>query len=68
MSFVVYHIPGIFMGAGAFQVFLIACQDLLLGEPNKKTEDKVAWSREVSLLSLKRVQNELENGSEGKKM
>ena len=45
--------------------FLIACQDLLLGEPNKKTEDKVAWSMEVSFLSLKRVQNELENGSEG---
>ena len=42
--------------------FLIACQDLLLGEPNKKTEDKVAWSMEVSLLSLRRVQNELENG------
>lgn len=45
--------------------FLIACQDLLLSEPNKKTEDKVAWSMEVSLLSLRRVQNKLENGPAG---
>lgn len=45
--------------------FLIAYQDLLLGEPNKKTEDKVAWSMEVSLLSLRRVQNKLENGPAG---
>lgn len=47
--------------------FLIACQDLLLGRPNKEDRGQGGLVHmEVSLLSLRKgVQNKLENGPAG---